>query len=265
MKQVFINPISLSIVYIEVLSWTWFLLGIATWFLYEYLEEIYLVTNRHVFTWRHQDTWRLLSETWAEPEKLVLYIPQSISQWNWQSMLKWIKHNLELEINWEKIWKWHSNEKIDVVLLKFNITNWIKAPFKPINKNKLFDFSIEISDQVFVLWYPSWITAWKKLPIWKKWTVASEPSINYEDLPRFIIDTSTREWMSWSPVIWRTDILIWSWENWEMLDDDYFGTHFNFLWIYSWRLYSKDENDNFITQLWVVWKKEVIEDIILWR
>jgi hypothetical protein len=87
--------------------------------------------------------------------------------------------------------------------------------------------------------------------------------MDYDDLPKFIIDTSTREWMSGSPVISRNDNMIWTGKNWEMLDEDYFWAHYNFIWIYSWRLYSKDEDDCFTTQLWVVWKKSVIEEIIL--
>lgn len=257
-----INQISFSVVYIEILSCTDEILSIATWFLYEYDSDIYLITNKHVVTWRNQDTWKLLSNTWAEPEKLNLFIPNKWKTEEWMSFITWIKNEISLKQNEKEIWLSHNNTMVDVIAIKFNIISWNKESFRSINKNDLYNFSTEISDQVFVLWYPTWITAWKKLPIWKKWTIASEPDMDYDNLPKFIIDTSTREGMSWAPVISRYDSPIWSGENWKMMDSDYFGAHYNFIWIYSWRLYSKDENDYFTTQLWVVWKKSIIDEII---
>lgn len=140
-----LNPISISIVYIEVLSCTNHILWIATWFLYEYNSDIYLITNKHVVTWRHQDTWKLLSNTWAEPEKLNLYIPNKWKATDWSGYIKWIKNEIILKDNERKIWLFHNNEKIDVIAIKFNIISWSKESFSPINKNVLFDFPLEIS------------------------------------------------------------------------------------------------------------------------
>lgn len=251
-KEIWINFISLSTVFIEILSTTWEILSKSTWFLYEYRDNIYMITNKHVVTGKNIETWKLLSKTWAIPEKLRLHIPNSPKTPKWKFFFRYVINEIDIfEENWKEKYLTHENNKVDVVAFKFNIISWSKKVYLPINKNDFSNFDIQVSDNVFIIWYPVWIIWWNwphKLPIWKRWNVASEPQIDYWNLPRFIIDTSTREWMSGSPVIWRHDWVITNWKNWEILVNDYIWVHYNFVWIYSWRLFSNSWDD-FVTQL----------------
>jgi hypothetical protein len=52
----------------------------------------------------------------------------------------------------------------------------------------------------FVLGYPRGMSGGGHFPVWKRATIATEPDIDLDGLPRFYIDTATREGMSGSPV-----------------------------------------------------------------
>ena len=56
-------------------------------------------------------------------------------------------------------------------------------------------------DDCFVLGYPKNIDAGLDLPLWKRASIASEPSIDHGGLPRLLIDTATRKGMSGAPIV----------------------------------------------------------------
>ena len=56
---------------------------------------------------------------------------------------------------------------------------------------------------VSIIGYPLGITAHGVFPVWKTGHIASEPEIDYQDLPMFLIDATTRGGMSGSPVVIR--------------------------------------------------------------
>jgi len=66
----------------------------------------------------------------------------------------------------------------------------------------------QVSDRVSIVGFPLGLTVsenethWHKeyFPIWKTGYIASEPSINFESKPIFLIDSRTKEGNSGSPV-----------------------------------------------------------------
>jgi hypothetical protein len=122
-----------------------------------------------------------------------------------------------------------------------------------------FESEPEVSDDVFALGYPFGITDPLEYPIWKKGSIATEPSIAFKGLPRMLIDTATRSGMSGSPVIIkRTGI--------HPIEgnDERFGTAAGFAGIYSGRYgVEKDGSNREDVQLGIVWRKEVIEEILV--
>jgi V8-like Glu-specific endopeptidase len=150
---------------------------------------------------------------------------------------------------------------IDVIAIPLisceKVNNRIK--FFPINKYE-FDkeFPPEIADDVFILGYPFNITDKLEFPIWKRGTIASEPSIDIDDLPKVFVDTATRSGMSGSPVIMkRTGIH--GYDGKQRTGKEIIGTIYNFIGIYSGRIGADDE---FKAQLGVVWREEVILEIL---
>jgi hypothetical protein len=129
-----------------------------------------------------------------------------------------------------------------------------------------FPFECEpaVSDDVFVLGYPFGITDPLEYPIWKRGSIATEPSIAFKGLPRMLIDTATRSGMSGSPVVIKRTGIHPTLENPER-----FGTAAGFVGVYSGRYgvekdsLDKDRPEKEDVQLGIVWRKEVIEEIII--
>ena len=54
---------------------------------------------------------------------------------------------------------------------------------------------------MFVLGYPKGISGGRGFPIWKRASIATEPDIQHDGLPKLLVDTATREGMSGAPVV----------------------------------------------------------------
>src|SRR5271166_3805241 len=64
--------------------------------------------------------------------------------------------------------------------------------------------AIQIGNQVFILGYPLGFQHFIETPIWKSGVIASEPNLETpESRNRVVIDATTRQGMSGSPVIMR--------------------------------------------------------------
>lgn len=263
MKYIKINFISISTVYLKPLSETGAEFSIATGFLYQNNQNTFLITNKHVASGRNIQNNKVLSKTGVLPHTVRAFIASIAKSTDGEgkSFCKWIEHEIKLyDKNGKPLWHEHENCKVDVVAIKLEVAEEIKVTLRPLNANKLYDFPIEVSDDVFVIGYPVGITGGKKTPIWKRGSIASEPNLNIDDMSKIIIDTSTREGMSGSPVIARCDNMLISGDG-TIPDDEFFGAHYQFIGIYSGRLNSRDEEDDFTTHLGVVWKKSYLEQI----
>ena len=66
------------------------------------------------------------------------------------------------------------------------------------------DMAIQIGNQIFILGYPLGFQHFAETPIWKAGVIASEPNQEtHESRNRVVIDATTRQGMSGSPVIMR--------------------------------------------------------------
>ena len=52
---------------------------------------------------------------------------------------------------------------------------------------------LTVSRDVFILGYPKGISGGRGFPIWKRASIATEPDINLDGLPKLLVDTATRE------------------------------------------------------------------------
>lgn len=156
----------------------------------------YLITNRHNVTGRNQETGKCLDEkTLAIPNLLKithnktgllgetivtvepLYSPDDVPLW--------IEHP-------------HLGNKADFVAVPLSQLNQVNLIFYELQNQP--DIKIRVSDVISVVGYPFG----KKIQgtaVWATGFVASEPNINYENLPVFLIDCRSREGQSGSAVI----------------------------------------------------------------
>ena len=247
-----INPLSISTFLVEV-YFDEMLLSTATAFAYKYNNKKYLVTNYHVAFGKNPITNQCIDKHAAIPNRLkIIYYDKNAT-----SMFCEIKY-LE-DINPFKFIK--INEQIvDIAVYEMPIEftgvciNDIKKEFPELSYEE--NIGLEITEPLYVLGYPRGINICYT-PIWKKSSIASEPQLNIDGIPCFYIDTTTREGMSGSPVIFYSGD-----GNYKTADGTYHlsgGITYNFVGIYSGR----DRNDEpHIAQLGKVWKNELIEEVI---
>ena len=226
-----------------------------TGFTYRFNNDIYLITNWHNFSGKNPITGEWLSKTCAIPDiisialrdKLTLNVKRKLFDLYYdEDMLKpkWLVHPN------------HGNS-IDVVAIKLEPDFLEDRRVHPINDYK-FDtqFAPIVSDDVFIIGYPFNELQLLELPVWKGGSIATEPEVDIDRLPKMLVDTATRSGMSGSPVIFNRSGM--HNPSKEFALDSMIGTIQNFIGVYSGRI-GKDE---FQAQLGIVWKHKVIDEII---
>jgi len=230
-------------------------LASGTGVIYERNEKFYLITNWHNVTGLNPITKEHLGNNGGIPDVIVLTL-----QTQKKPFIKWDNFTFNLyDENKNADWYVHPKHKelVDVVAIELEIDESFKGIFHPINNIKFDDFKLEISDDVFILGFPYKIKGGGQFPIWKKGSIATEPDIDFERLPKMFIDTASRPGMSGSPVIFRRTG-IHQFTNEQKKPDFILGRIQGFVGIYSGRVIGKTELD---AQLGIVWKKEVIDEI----
>jgi hypothetical protein len=260
------------------------LIATGTGFVYEYDKYLYLITNGHCITGVNPETNKRLSKNHvAFPTELKVGVRVSYSDGVLTDEMREHRKQhpsrvyaaiapelptVDLYYNEDctkPTWYIHPEFGYQVDVVAIPICETDKLPphvfIYPLN-TLAFTLEPEVADDVYVLGYPFGITDPLEFPIWKKGSIASEPFISYKGLPRMLIDTATRTGMSGSPVIIKRT----GWhglENGELVPKSWLGTAAGFVGVYSGR-YGADENslNKGDAQLGIVWRKEVIEDIL---
>ncbi|MFP7658118.1 trypsin-like peptidase domain-containing protein [Chryseobacterium proteolyticum] len=90
-------------------------------------------------------------------------------------------------------------QEIDIVAIKLEDYPDVEL-YNLWEGNIVDNIDINITESCSVVGFPKGISTGGKFPIWKTGHVASEFELNHDDKPMFLIDASTREGMSGSPV-----------------------------------------------------------------
>lgn len=236
------------------------LISKATGFTYYQEGKTYLITNWHNVTGRHPDSGRCLDEVNSQVPDSVRFNLNKIKN---PGEFEQVEVPLYIE-NEEGVpvpqWFEHPEhaERVDVVAIPLNnilIQNFL---FRPINRNDFEERFLErVGDDVFVIGFPFSHHLPYELPIWKRGSIASEPVIDFDGLPKILIDTATRPGLSGSPVITQNSGVHTEVPG-RLSLNSMIGTIRNFLGVYSGRIGEGEEN----AQLGIVWKKRVIPEII---
>lgn len=194
-----IDPLSVTSLYLKVYA-NGNQLSTATGFVVEHRSRSFLVTNWHVLSGRHPETGNPLSPTAGIPDEVRIAHTQKRSLGSWQFVPerllnedgspRWIEHRVGREI--------------DVACLELrNIKEDIR----------LYPFDMSLAD-VDLLLYPAMTVCVIGFPfglrpnaffaVWKTGHIATDPDLPYKGHPAFLIDATTREGMSGSPVVART-------------------------------------------------------------
>lgn len=234
-------------------------------------ENHYLVTNRHNLTGRHNETNECLSRTGAIPNKISISFFRNsslINQWGRAvnsgepfdftiEMVDALKDRVIIsqplyDENHTQKWFEHPTlrEAADFVALKIDKNESVY------NITFLKEFShplvVGITETVSVIGYPFGKSN-NNFPVWANGTIASDPVLDYNDLPIMLIDCRTRTGQSGSPVFRHVTSGMVNFENNSM--QTVFSPISRFLGIYSGRIHSDSD-------IGIVWKASVVYELI---
>lgn len=241
----------------------------ATGFYWELDGKSYLVSNLHCFTgWNYELNCSL------SPKSLVpthvefgLTIETEIAHSSNHSAVNFQRRRAALMIEENPAWLIHPEfgTDVDVAVLPLFGTTMADVNTELGGLSMLstaancfgdwVSFSPAAGDDVYVLGFP-FGDKMGSLPIWKRGSIATEPDIDVEGLPKIFVDTATREGMSGSPVI--VSRKGYTAPNGVFDDEAVFGDAHRFLGVYSGRIGSELQG----LQLGVIWKSRVIDEII---
>lgn len=240
-------------------------LAVATGFFYQHNGRSFLITNYHVVSGRHPETGAVLHPSGRCPDSIVLGVATDAGRHEQSGAQiikwKWLTLSLFAEAEPTKpIWKEHPEHgsRFDAVAIPYSGLEDIRTTAANADSLDLDKIRLYPSMEAFVLGYPRGMSGGGHLPIWKRATIATEPDFDLDGLPRFYVDTATREGMSGSPV-YAQEVGYWLPEGESDPSKALIGKGRRFVGVYSGRLGADDE---FKAQLGIVWKESALISLI---
>lgn len=208
----------------------------------------HLITNRHNVTGLHQDTGKPLSKTAGVPSDVV------VVQNKKGCLGHWVLRKEPLYANNKPRWVEHPTlgAKADFVALQLTDLNDVELyPYDPANPGV--KILVGPADPVSVVGFPFGVTAGGAFGVWATGFLASEPVVDFNDLPIQLIDCRTRQGQSGSPVLaYRAGGAV-------AMEDGgsamFSGPVERFIGVYSGRINSESD-------LGIVWKAKAVAELV---
>ena len=244
-RKLLIDPLSLRSLVVETRGYD-LTLGTATAFCVRKGSTILLITNRHVVTGRNTDTGELLSGIGAVPDQIrILHHAK-------HGLGNWVIRTEALYSNGVKRWYEHpKGHAVDVLALPITVDNDVAVYDLNLSLAN-FDMVVQVAMPVSIIGFPFERATKGMMPIWKTGHIASDPDLDYDRRPAFLIDATTRAGMSGSPVVLRIYGDYATSRAWMTIGRTA-GTRF--LGVYSGRI---DDQ----TEIGRVWRPSVIKEIL---
>ncbi|MBA7480804.1 hypothetical protein ES707_16266 [subsurface metagenome] len=243
-KNIAIDPLTVVPLSLELYSGS-DALGSGTGFIIQHTGVPFLITNWHIVSGRNPQSGQPLSATGAIPDTIAIWyhIKGKLGTWSRRSEALKIHNGTDR-------WLEHpEGKKVDVVALPLTIDDEIQIyPLDLILSET--DLLLSPSEPVSIIGFPFGLASGGKFPIWKTGHIASDIDINYNGLPAFIIDSTTKPGMSGAPVIARRIGMYRTSKTIQMG-----GQATRFVGIYSGRIH--DQAD-----IGIVWRPEIISAIL---
>ena len=210
-----------------------------------------LITNRHNVTGRRQDNSKPLSGTGGIPNEIVVFHNVKGKLGSWRNKIEPLYFDPE---NKNRRWLEHPvlGGKADFVALPLTQLDDVELyPYDPANPGV--DILIGPAETVSVIGFPFGITAGGIFPVWATGFIASEPVVDYNDLPIQLIDCRSRQGQSGSPVLaYRSGSMV------AMADGAsaaFVGPVSKLIGIYSGRINAESD-------IGIVWKTSAILELV---
>lgn len=173
-------------------------LGIGTGFIIRKEGTPFLITNLHNFTGIDYWSGKYFDSLKRKPTSIIIEHHLQNKLGNWISKTQSL-YNGKTK-NWNEVFV--DGKIMDVVSLKLTDTSGVSIYDIGVDYNDA-PYRIIPGSHFFVIGYPFGMTASKQYPVWKSVFLASEYADNFQDIPVFLIDGTTRKGMSGSPVIMK--------------------------------------------------------------
>ena len=246
-RQIRIDPLTGTSLYLELLV-NGNLLGKATGIAVQIDDVPYLITNWHVLSGRHPDTNAVSSPTGATPDEIrIAHHANTLGNWKLvsESLLdadrgrRWLEHPAGRQVDLAALPLLNINDDITIHAFDLALADTDMVP--------------QVAMPVSIIGFPLGLASLGAFPIWKTGHIASDPDINYQGAPAFIIDATTRGGMSGSPVVLR---LFGGYAT----ESGHFimaggGPRTRFLGLYSGRIHVKSE-------IGLVWRPHLITELL---
>ncbi len=224
-------------------------IGSATGFLWRdaTTSQHYLVTNYHVLSGKKPITEEILDPGGKTPTSIRVF-HNSEKLGVWQSVDYPV-----VDTEGHPKWREHSTygHKVDVVLLAIDLPPGTKA--FAINDQQWTDLQLRPAEIVSIVGFPKGETGGGLFAIWQTGYIASEPEVDFNNLPALLVDSNAWPGNSGSPVIARR---YGSWSNRDGSIEMRSGNSkvTDFIGVFSGQV-GKSE-------MKFVWKRSVISDIL---
>lgn len=258
------SPWNHGVSYIEMLFGD-VLLSSGTCFFWREAGAVFLVTNWHNLSGLNPATRQTMSPTGGLPNKVRVQTFRKVTPEDADGyyVMDVVQQEIPLYTDgWaESLWRQHSKykEKVDVAVIDVSavLAEFIISPVNELEADALLE--PKVSQEVFILGYPLGLITGSPSPVWKRGSIASDPTFDPYGLPQIIVDTATRSGMSGSVVLARHRIS----GGYKRKDGSdaapiIGGQRDVILGVYSGRLGASELE----AQLGIVWKRELISEII---
>jgi hypothetical protein len=259
------DPWTLAVTFLELLFEDQ-VLATGSGFFWQKGDASYLVTNWHNFSGRDPISKIPLSESAALPDR-VRFLEYEKGETEpddilFQINVRQITLPLFADYPFQSLWYEHPihGSAVDVAVLP--ISSEILSPKTLITSAQSLESDCIkppfVTQDVYVIGYPLGIISGLPVPIWKRATIASEPLVDPEGLPKVFIDTATRKGMSGSVAITQT-FQVGPYPKKDGSDSNtLMAITREILGVYSGRIGASAIE----AQLGIVWKTHVIDEII---
>ncbi len=197
-KTIVIDPLSCTSLRVELRA-RGKQLGTATAFVVQTESGSHLITNWHVLSGRNPEDNQPLSPTGAIPDAImIVHHAKRLGSW------KHITQPL-VDSEGEALWVEHpEGAAVDLAGLELDLSD-SDIQLHPLDLGSAeHDVRLQPAMSVSIIGYPYGLATGVAFPIWKTGHIASDPDIDYDGKPAFLIDATTRGGMSGSPVVYRS-------------------------------------------------------------
>ena len=172
-------------------------LGSATGFAVGWNGVNYLITNWHVVSGRDPRTNQPLHSSGAVPSELRTMHNVKDRLGQWREVADPLYNGAG-----QPLWREHPDfgRRVDVVALPLSSMDdvelyrhdpWTVEP----------EIAAGVAEGVFIIGFPFGLSGGGSLGIWSRGSIATEPAVEFDGLPLYLVDSRTRAGQSGSPVI----------------------------------------------------------------